>query len=502
MNNTGQGGGTNDADIDAPEAWDVRTDASSIIVAVIDTGVRYTHEDLAANMWRNPGEIAGNSIDDDGNGLVDDVFGARYEGVTVTGNPMDDNSHGSHVAGTIGGVGNNGKGVVGVSWGAKIMALKFLSAGGSGSTSDAIKCVDYAISKGAKIMSNSWGGGDYSQSLYDAINRARVRGILFVAAAGNSGLNNDGSPFYPANYALDNVISVAATDRYDALASFSNYGVTTVDLGAPGVSIYSSVHNSDSAYGTKSGTSMATPHVSGACALVWAQFPAMSASEIKARILDTTDPLASLAGKTVSGGRLNVHKALTQDVPPTNEAPVVTITSPPDGSSFSNGAAITFTGNANDTEDGDLTASLVWTSNIDGVIGNGGSFTAVLSPGAHTVTAAVVDSGGRVGTDSITVTVVVPAPPAAPSNLTAIVSGSTVTLNWADNSNNETGFAIERRTKSKNAWTEFTQVGAVGANVRSFVNTSVPSGTHQYRVRAYNGVGNSAYSNSAQVKVR
>jgi hypothetical protein len=247
---------------------------------------------------------------------------------------------------------------------------------------------------------------------------------------------------------------------------------------------------------------MATPHVSGACALVWAQFPAMSASEIKARILDTTDPLASLAGKTVSGGRLNVHKALTQDVPPTNEAPVVTITSPPDGSSFSNGAAITFTGNANDTEDGDLTASLVWTSNIDGVIGNGGSFTAVLSPGAHTVTAAVVDSGGRVGTDSITVTVVVPAPPAAPSNLTAIVSGSTVTLNWADNSNNETGFAIERRTKSKNAWTEFTQVGAVGANVRSFVNTSVPSGTHQYRVRAYNGVGNSAYSNSAQVKVR
>jgi subtilisin family serine protease len=311
LHNTGQNGGTADADIDAPEAWDARTSAHPIIVAVIDTGVRYTHEDLAGNMWINPGEIAGNGIDDDGNGYVDDVYGINA--INNTGDPNDDNGHGTHVAGTIGAIGNNGKGVVGVAWNVRIMALKFLNSNGSGSISDAIKCVNYARLNGAKIMSNSWGGGGFSQAMYDAIKAARDADILFVAAAGNNGANADTSPMYPAAYDLENIISVAATDRNDNRASFSNYGAVSVDLGAPGVSILSTYHNNNSAYATLSGTSMACPHVSGAAALVWAQHPALNYSQIKARILASTDPIASLAGITVTGGRLNVHKALIQD---------------------------------------------------------------------------------------------------------------------------------------------------------------------------------------------
>lgn len=304
----------NDVDIDAPEAWDVRTSAASVVVAVIDTGVRYTHQDLAANMWRNTREIPGNRRDDDNNGVIDDVFG--LDAANNDGDPNDDHGHGTHCAGTIGAVGNNGIGIAGVAWQVRLMALKFLSAGGSGASSDAIRCIDYARSNGAKIMSNSWGGGGPSASLLASIERARAAGILFVAAAGNDyGRNTDSSPHYPSSYASDNIVSVAATDSADRLASFSNFGPTSVDLGAPGVGILSSVASSDSAYASYSGTSMATPHVAGALAVLAAQFPQDNHSALIRRLLSATDPNPNLRGRTVSGGRLNLAKALQGSTP-------------------------------------------------------------------------------------------------------------------------------------------------------------------------------------------
>ncbi len=308
-----------DADIDAPEGWNVRSSASGIIVAIIDTGIKTTHQDLAANMWRNSAEIAGNKIDDDANGFVDDVFGC--DAYNNDGDPTDDNGHGSHCAGTIGGAGNNGIGVTGVAWGVQLMACKFLSATGSGADSDAVRCIDYARSKGAKILSNSWGGGGAGVSLQAAIERSRTAGLIFVAAAGNDGRNTDSSPSYPASLATDNIVSVAATTRTDTLASFSNYGSVTVDLGAPGDGIFSTVSTSDTAYATYSGTSMATPHVAGVLALLVAQFPTESYSAIITRLLNGTDKIPALAGKTKSGGRLNLANALLGTTPPTPVRP-------------------------------------------------------------------------------------------------------------------------------------------------------------------------------------
>lgn len=321
MNNIGQTGGTADADIDATEAWDQHTGNGTVVVAVIDTGVAYDHPDLAANMWTNSGEIPGNGIDDDGNGYIDDVYG--YNFVNNTANPYDDHGHGTHCAGTIAAVGNNGVGVAGVTWSARIMAVKFLSASGSGSTTGAISAVLYAANNGAQVMSNSWGGGGFSQALLDAINTADQAGALFVAAAGNSGLNTDVSPNYPSNYAVQNVVSVAATDHSDLKASFSNYGLTTVDLGAPGVSVYSTVPTVGNAccsnptgYHYLSGTSMATPHVSGAAALLFSRYPGISHYQVRDRLLFSSDPVASLAGITVTGGRLNIARAITPDDAP------------------------------------------------------------------------------------------------------------------------------------------------------------------------------------------
>jgi subtilisin family serine protease len=310
---------TSDADIDAPEGWNVRSSAGAVIVAVIDTGIKTTHQDLAANMWRNSAEIAGNKIDDDANGFVDDIFGC--DAYNNDGDPTDDNGHGSHCAGTIGGTGNNGIGVTGVAWGVKLMACKFLSATGSGADSDAVRCIDYARSKGAKILSNSWGGGGAGVSLQAAIERTRTAGLIFVAAAGNEGRNTDSSPSYPASLATDNIVSVAATTRTDTLASFSNYGSVTTDLGAPGDGILSTVSTSDTAYATYSGTSMATPHVAGVLALLVAQFPTETYSVIIARLLNGTDKIPALAGKTKSGGRMNLANALLGTTPPTPVRP-------------------------------------------------------------------------------------------------------------------------------------------------------------------------------------
>jgi subtilisin family serine protease/subtilisin-like proprotein convertase family protein len=300
------------ADINAPQAWDIRTSARGIIVAVIDTGIDYTHPDLAANMWRNPGEIPGNGIDDDGNGFIDDVYG--WDFANNDNNPMDDQGHGTHVAGTIGAVGNNGIGVTGVAWEVQLMAVKFLNSRGQGSTSAAIKSINYAVAHGAKILNNSWGGGGFDQLLSNTIDAARANGVIFVAAAGNNTRNNDVTPTYPANYPQDNIVAVAATDNANRLATYSNYGLTSVDIAAPGTNILST--RPGNSYGVLSGTSMATPHVSGALALVWAEHPEWNYRQVINQVLTTGAPLASLAGKTVTGRRLDLAAALGHETAP------------------------------------------------------------------------------------------------------------------------------------------------------------------------------------------
>src|SRR5439155_7881105 len=235
--NTGQSGGTPGADIDATRAWDLTTGSNSVVVGVIDTGVDYTHPDLASNIWSNTADCNTNGVDDDGNGYVDDCHG--IDTINNRSDPMDDNNHGTHVAGTIGAVGNNAVGVVGVNWNVSIMACKFLNASGQGTVAGAIGCLNYvAIMKdrGVNVVAtnNSWGGGDFSRALFDTIDAHRQRGILFIAAAGNDGLSNDVLLTFPATYDLPNAISLAAATRYDCIASFSKWRRRTVHLGAPG----------------------------------------------------------------------------------------------------------------------------------------------------------------------------------------------------------------------------------------------------------------------------
>jgi subtilisin family serine protease/subtilisin-like proprotein convertase family protein len=324
-NNTGQTGGTVDADIDAPEAWDIATGSVSTLVAVIDTGVDYTHPDLAANMWTNPGEIPGDGIDNDGNGFIDDIHG--YDFANNDGNPMDDHGHGTHVAGTIGAVGNNGIGVTGVNWNVRIIAVKFLDSSGNGTTADAIRALNYAVQMGAQVSNNSYGGStaeDADPLFEQAIRNAANYGHIFVAGAGNSTSNNDVEPFYPASFDADNIVAVAATDNNDQLASFSNYGVGSVDLAAPGVDILSTQPGGQ--YGLLSGTSMASPHVAGVIALVRSVHPEWNYHQTIDSVLNSVDYLPALEGRTITGGRLNAARALLD-----TDGPRVVATDPAGG---------------------------------------------------------------------------------------------------------------------------------------------------------------------------
>jgi subtilisin family serine protease len=307
---------TNSFGSGAATAWtNNKTGSSSIYIGIIDEGYMYTHEDLAANAGINPGEIAGNRKDDDGNGLKDDVYGWDFAGNNNTVFDGVGDDHGTHVAGTIGAVGGNGKGVAGVVWNVKLLNAKFLGSTG-GTTANAIKAVDYFTNlkkKGLNIVAtnNSWGGGGYSQSLKDAIDRAGAENILFIAAAGNSSTNNDATASYPSGYNSSNIIAVASITSSGALSSFSQYGASTVDIGAPGSSVLSTVPKSSSGkvisgYATYSGTSMATPHVTGAVALYASINPGATAAQIKSAILNAATATSSLSGKCVTGGRLNV----------------------------------------------------------------------------------------------------------------------------------------------------------------------------------------------------
>jgi subtilisin family serine protease len=660
LNNTGQTGGTPDSDIDAPEAWDMQTGSDNVVVGVIDTGVDYTHEDLSANMWLNPFEVL-DGIDNDGNGYIDDIYGINA--ITGSGNPMDDNGHGTHVSGTIGAIRNNGKGITGVTNNVKIMALKFLNSSGSGTTADAIECIQYVLNmknKGVniKVTNNSWGGGGFSQSLYDAIKALKDSDILFAAAAGNSSTDNDSKPFYPASYDLENIISVAATDHNDNLASFSNYGLTSVDVAAPGVNIlstlpgggytpnpadiffdnmelgdsnwtaqstwaitaeqnytsggryawsdspystYSNFTNSSltskiidlsgisdnlmlgffikgrletnydylyvevskdggstwsmlgaitgnisnwqlrsypipsdfktsnfrfrfriytdysvvydgvyidnvgiglgasNNYGSYSGTSMATPHVSGLAALISSEKPLFSYSDIKDTILNTVDFKPSLAGKILTGGRINAYNALMMLVPPQSPP------SPP--------------GNLTATSVSNSIIDLNWTDNSSNEIGfrierrtETGSYIEIATLPANVTSYS--DTGLTESTryyyrirayngagysdysnEASSITML-----NAPSNLTATAaSGSRIDLKWTDNSNKETGFKIERRTDT----TAFTEIATVGANTTSYSDTGLNKKTrYYYRIKAYNNDVESSYSNEISIRTK
>lgn len=312
LSNTGQSGGTSGADISAEQAWDLYTGSQEVVVAVIDSGVDYNHPDLQPNRWVNPGEIAGNGIDDDQNGYIDDVFGWDFGDGDA--DPMDQDGHGTHVAGTIAASGNNALGVTGVSWNSKIMALKGAVGAGDLPTSATIEAIQYMTMMKTRygvnivVSNNSYGGDQFSQAEEDAIARSIDAGILFVAAAGNDGNNNDVNPSYPDGYDLDGIISVAATDHNDRLAGFSNFGLTTVDIAAPGEDILSTVPGGG--YDLNSGTSMASPHVAGVATLIAGYRPGLTVGQIKSAILRGADPIPALAGTSVTGARLNAYKSL------------------------------------------------------------------------------------------------------------------------------------------------------------------------------------------------
>ena len=309
LNNLGQDGGKDRADIDALKAWGISQGSNKVVVAVLDSGVDYTHKDLVTNIWMRPDSLP--QYTDDELGSFDDIRG--YDADADIADPMDDNGHGTHCAGVIGAEGDNNEGIAGINWHIQIMPLKFLGKGGFGSTKNAIEAINYAIDRKSKgvnvrVISASWGSTSRSKALEDAIRAAGDAGILFVAAAGNNGTDNDRRPHYPSNYDLPNVVSVAALDRTDALASFSNFGVKTVHIAAPGKDILSTWLNDE--YRGASGTSMATPHVSGVAALILSKSPNMSIAKLRERLLSSVDKLPNLEGRVASGGRLNAAKAL------------------------------------------------------------------------------------------------------------------------------------------------------------------------------------------------
>jgi subtilisin family serine protease len=362
IHNTGQtiqgSVGIVDADIDGPEAWNVTTGSAGFVIADIDTGADWDHPDLAANIWSNPGEVV-NGVDDDGNGYVDDVRG--WDFYSNDSNPDDSDGHGSHTAGTIGAVGNNSIGVAGVNWNCKLVPLRFLGPQG-GFTSDAIAAVEYCTTMGIQVSNNSWGGGGFSSSLNNAIGASKSIGHVFVAAAGNDGTNNDSLPHYPSNYAQDNIISVAAIGNRDELANeptwASNYGASSVDIGAPGVDIASTW--SAGGYVWSSGTSMATPHVTGVVALVYAQNPGWTYSQIINRIYSTARPTSAMAGKCTTGAVLNAFDAVSggggPDVtPPANPTGL--------GATAGNGSVSL---DWNDNGEGDLAGYRVYRSTTSG----------------------------------------------------------------------------------------------------------------------------------------
>ncbi|HVK59199.1 MAG TPA: S8 family peptidase, partial [Candidatus Kapabacteria bacterium] len=303
LHNLGSTEWATNADVSAPEAWAFTTGSKSVIVAVVDTGIDYLHDDLKENLWLNQGEIASNGVDDDGNGYVDDVIG--YDFVWNESDPFDDNQHGTHVAGTIGAKGNNGIGTVGVCWDVSLMALKAFDQDGNGTVGDAIAAITYAVENGARIINASWGLNDRSRALEEVTQFAAKAGVLIIAAAGN---DRSEDPSYPASF--ETVLSVAATDAKDERADFSNFG-QYVDVAAPGANVLSTLP--ENGYGYLSGTSMAAPHVSGMAALVLSRFPIYTREELFDILVNSVD--AVTVDLPIGNGRINLSRAVQMDQP-------------------------------------------------------------------------------------------------------------------------------------------------------------------------------------------
>jgi subtilisin family serine protease len=435
LHNDGQTGGTPDADIDMPEAWDLTTGSTSVVVAVIDTGIDYGHPDLAANMWVNPGEVPGNEVDDDGNGFVDDLHG--YDFYNSDGDPLDAHFHGTHCAGTIGAVGNNSEGVAGVNWNTSLMALKFLNASGSGYTDDAVAAIQYAINNGADVLSNSWGGGGYSQILQDAVREAQAAGLVFIAAAGNNGSD---AFVYPAAY--DDVIAVSATDHKDIKAGFSSYGAF-VDVAAPGVNIYST--DLGGGYRYASGTSMACPHVAGLAALLWSADPTLTPSQLEQVIETSADDLGAVGWDTQYGsGRINALQALQTAIQQPADLPKAVIESPGQAAVIS-GATLSIIGTAAGVGLADFRLEYADRSGTDWQLITSGTMPvesgvladwniSEIDDGDYLIRLTVTDASGRKSYDAIGVTLDnFEARIAFPSDLVSMgsveIRGSAATLN-------------------------------------------------------------------------
>jgi subtilisin family serine protease len=301
------------------QAWDSTTGSGKALIAIIDTGADLTHPELTSNLWKNPNEKRGNKIDDDENGCIDDIYGCNILNKDTSkrdSSPQDDNGHGTHVAGIVAAKGNNGLGVAGVAWGSKIVVVKALDDQGAGFISGIAKAIDYVTTlkiKGAPIVAInlSLGGGSYSKVLYRAVERARNHDILVISAAGNEGANNDLKPLYPANLAIDSVVAVAATNDAGALASYSNYGVGSVHLAAPGTQIWSTALQSlGYSYRTASGTSMASPLVSGVVSLISAANPGLSMLQVRSILLSSARPLDNLRGYVITGALVDAQAAI------------------------------------------------------------------------------------------------------------------------------------------------------------------------------------------------
>lgn len=391
----------NDFDVNAPEAWNVFTGDPNFLIADFDTGIDYNHSDLANNVWTNPGEIPGNGIDDDGNGYIDDVHG--YDAVNNDGDPMDDNNHGTHTAGTLGGEGNNANGVAGVNWHCKIVSIKVFNASGNGSDADILEGMQYLAQTGARVSNHSWGGGasqDGSNwpSFYAACKALGEQGHLMVCSAGNSNNNNDvinGAANVPASFDLPNIISVAALTSAGARSSFSSYGLTTCDLAAPGSGVLSSIPGNG--YAFFSGTSMAAPHVTGGAALLWAYHPGLNATDIKARILGNTKPVPAMAGLCVTGGMLNLAAIIVNGTPTADAGLDQTVEATSGMTSFSLDAS-----GSSDPDKDDL--AYEW-SESGSVISTDAAPSFVAGVGTHTIDLKVTDTHGASHTDTVVVTI-------------------------------------------------------------------------------------------------
>jgi subtilisin family serine protease len=500
LHNTGQPilgvPGTPDADIDAPEAWDVSTGSSSIAVGVIDTGVDYTHPDLAANIWSAPTAFTVNL----GGLMVNCPAGSHgFNAITHLCDPMDDEGHGTHVSGTIGARGNNGLGVTGVNWVTRIIGGKFLDAAGFGSTADAIQAIDFMIQTKAhfgaganvRVLNNSWGGGGFSTSLQTMIQNANAADMLFVAAAGNGGPDgigddNDIFPQYPASYSVANVLAVASTTRGDLKSGFSNFGATSVDLGAPGSTILSTVPGGG--YGFASGTSMATPHVSGAAALVLSECT-LSTAQLKSNLMDNVVPIAALAGITVTGGRLNVNDSI-RDCGGASEPPAV-----PTGLVAVGGLGA---------------VSLDWNNaagassyNVKRSTTSGGPYATIASgvPDSQYVDASVVggttyfyvvsavNGAGESANSTEASATPQTNPPLAPANIVATPGDGQVTLNWLASAG-ATSYRLKRSLVKAGPFVQIADVPGT-----SYTDTSVVNGTkYFYVVSAVNAGGESPNS--------